>query len=131
MKNFLDNNRMSALMTILVLAVGSISIVGTSQFVLGQDGSGSDGSVVGCVYSGCKNTTISGGSSGGGGGGAQPTSNTATLNVIKKFTDCVGCKVIFYKIRVTGNNPQPFVFEPSETGTQVTIGPGQYEVTEI
>jgi len=58
--DFLSNNRIGALMTILVLSVGTISIVGTSQFVVGLDGGNINGSVIACVYGACKDNTFNG-----------------------------------------------------------------------
>jgi hypothetical protein len=60
MPNLLDNNRMGALMTILVLAIGSISIVGTIQFVKGLDGDTLKNLLAGCIYGACKDTKITG-----------------------------------------------------------------------
>src|SRR5262245_16305726 len=144
MKNFLSNNknRMGALLTILVLAVGSISIIGTSQFVMGSDGGNINGSIIACVYGACKDNTFNGGTSssgGGGGGGGQPTPTTATLIVTKVISDPQGfcsiphdkCSPSDFTITVTDDNPTPASFKGSgPPGTEVTLGPGKYTVSE-
>src|SRR5215510_873898 len=59
MKKFLDNN-VTAIMTIVILAVGSISGVGMAQFVIGSDGSLLSNILGGCIYGACKDTKITG-----------------------------------------------------------------------
>src|SRR5262249_9724376 len=121
--NFLSI-KMAAWMTILVLAVGSISIVGTAQFVMGLDGDTLKNLLGGCIYGACKDTKIT---------GTQPTPTTGTLIVTKVCVQAgsASCPPFSdFKITVTGNNPSPDHFEASATGTQVTLGPGQYKVSE-
>src|SRR4029079_13912088 len=111
MRNFPDSKK-STLVMIVILAVGSISSIGTAQFVRGLDGSG------------------------------QPTPNptpiTGTLNVT---IVCVGennsagesgpCPPVSdFKIFVTGDNPSPKSFKGNATATEVTLGAGQYKVSE-
>jgi archaellum component FlaG (FlaF/FlaG flagellin family) len=139
MLKFLSNNRVGALMTILVLAVGSVSIVGSIQFVKGLDDGNINGSIIACVYGACKDNTFNGGTSSSAGGG-QPTPTTATLKVIKEVDNSrcpagsSACPLSpgDFSIQVSGNNPSPSTpFQGSTTGTQVTLGPGQFVVTEV
>jgi len=122
MLNFL-NNRIGALMIILVLSVGSISIMATSHLATASQ--------IGklCVFFACGNANITGGTSGGGGG--QPTPNTATL-IVTKICVVFGesCPSSDVKITVTGNSPSPSTFNGDAKGTTVTLGPGAYKVTE-
>jgi hypothetical protein len=130
MKHFFDNNkRLDALMTILVLAVGSISIVGIGTTHVAM------ASQIGklCVFFACGNATINGGTSGGGGG--QPTPNTATLTVIKKVSGCTpgtaGCPdPKDFQITVSGVTASPSSFPGDAGGTTVTVSPGTYTVSE-
>ena len=138
MQNFIDNNntRGGALVTILVLSIGAISTVGTSQFVMGLDGDNINGSIIACVYGACKDNTFNGGTSGGGG---QPSPTTATLIVTKVISDPQGfcsiphdkCSPSDFTITVTDDNPTPASFKGSgPPGTEVTLGPGKYTVSE-
>ena len=106
MRNY-HTNRITALMTILILAVGSISIMGTTQFVRGLDGSGSQPT-------------------------SNPTPTTGTLNVTIVCVSQGGpCPLISdFKVSVTGDKPSPKSFKGNATGTQVTLGAGQYKVSE-
>src|SRR5215510_569773 len=123
MQNFLTNNRIGALMTILVLGIGSISVVETTHVTTASQ--------IGklCVFFACGNATINS----GGGGGGQPTPNTATLTVFKKV-HCVAGKVCpdakDFTIKVSGTPASPSSFPGSETGTTVTLIPGTYTVSE-
>jgi len=115
-------------MTILVLTVGSISIVATSHLAVADQ----KGEV--CVFFACGNANITGGTSSSGGGGGQPTPSTATLIVTKALV-CppLGCGDVtpnLFQITVTGNNPSPDSFKGSTKGTTVTLGPGKYTVSE-
>lgn len=107
MQNILDNNRAGALMTILVLAVSSISIAGTTQFVKGLD-----------PFS----------------AGAASSSGGGTLTIFLRVTGCganCGIPPSEFDVKVTGNNPSfddPFPGDPS--GTTVTLGRGAYTVSE-
>ena len=136
---------MGALMAILVLGVGSISIAGTSQFVMGLDGNTLKNLLGGCIYGACKDTKVTGNFNpnvtsgivagcvfaGCKGVDIGPTPNTATLTVTKVCEGPPHCPPVNdFKITVTGNNPSPATFGGSETGTQVTLGPGQYKITE-
>ena len=147
MKKFLDNN-VTALITIVILAVGSISGVGMAQFVIGSDGSllsnilggciygackdtkitgnVTDGILAGCIYGACKNTEIT--------GHGQPSPNIGTL-IVTKIVEChndPSCdfQASDFNIKITGNNPSPESFKGSESGTEVTLGPGDYQVIE-
>src|SRR5262245_45997261 len=135
MRNSLSNNRIRALITILILAVGSTSVVGTTQVTMAsQIGKA-------CVFFACGNANITGGTSssgggGGGGGGGQPTLTTGTLTVTKKtvcpesYCTSIGISPTDFHITVTGDNPKPDSFVGSATGTEVTLGPGNYKVDE-
>jgi hypothetical protein len=126
MQNFLSNNRIGALMTILVLSVGSLTVVATTHIATASQ--------IGklCVFFACGNANITGGSSTGGG---QPTPNTATLTVTKKV-DCLTdrCRATVdsgnFHITVTGDNPSPSSFVGNADGTKVTLGAGTYNVDE-
>jgi hypothetical protein len=48
--------------------------------------------------------------------------NQVNRELMKEFYDFI--------IHVNGNNPSPFDFPGSESGTSVSIGPGPYAVTE-
>src|SRR5262249_17631644 len=128
MKNFLSNNGIGAVMTILVLTVGSISIIGTTHMAKADQ----VGKV--CVFFACGNANITGGSSsssGGGGGGGQPTPTTGTLFVIKTCPAAQACRPEGFTITVSGNNPSPASFKGSgDPGTKVTLDPGVYSVNE-
>jgi len=111
MRNFPDSKK-STLVMIVILAVGSISSIGTAQFVRGLDGSGQPT--------------------------PNPTPTTGTLNVT---IVCVGennsagesgpCPPVSdFKIIVTGDNPSPKSFKGNATGTEVTLGAGPYKVSE-
>ena len=65
------------------------------------------------------------------GGVGQTTPNTGTLIVTKvcSFTTHT-CPSGDFTIKVTGNNPSPESFQGSALGTQVTLGPGPYKVSE-
>jgi hypothetical protein len=72
----------------------------------------------------------------------EPEPVTATLNVTKQITcqdefqgqDCSDFEALItedqYLIQVEGNNPVPSQFPGSESGTAVTLGPGNYTVSE-
>jgi len=128
MKHFFDNNRMGALMTIIVLAIGSISIVGigTSHIAMASQ--------IGklCVFFACGNANITGGTSGAGGGG-QPTPSTATLIVSKVVLNCPAgktCQPKDFTIKITGVTASPNSFPGDTKGTHVTVSPGKYTVSE-
>ena len=128
MKKLLSNNKTGALMAILILAAGSISIDGIIQFVMAQDGDTLKNLLGGCIYGACKNTTISGGS-----GGGQPTPNMATL-IVRKEVSCPQSgtcpSASYFKITVTGNNVSPKTFDGSTLGTKVTLDAGDYKISE-
>src|SRR5215475_3355274 len=117
MKKFLDNNRIGVLMTIVVLASGSISVVGIGTTHVAM------ASQIGklCVFFACGNANITGGTS----SSSQPTPSTATLTVTKKvdcvLADCPGVIPSQFSITVTGDNPSPSSFVGSADGTKVTI----------
>ena len=115
-------------MTILILAVGSVSIMATSHLAM-ADQNGKQ-----CVFFSCGNVNITGGtssSSGGSGGGGQPTPSTATLIVTKKCAPADRpCRPQGFEITVSGNNPSPSTVHDDGTGTPVTLGPGSYTVSE-
>src|SRR5262249_46943485 len=121
----LTNNRIVALVTILVLGVGVISIVGTNQSVMASQ--------IGklCVFFACGNANITGGTLGG---GSQPTPTTGTLIVTKVVSCPVNPDVCpaanTFVIGVQGNNPSPSTVQDDGKGTTVTLGPGQYTVSE-
>jgi hypothetical protein len=58
-----------------------------------------------------------------------PTPTTATLTVIKNVI-ARNFKASDFQISINGNNPNPASFPGSETGTNVTLGSGAYNVTE-
>ena len=74
----------------------------------------------------------------------EPEPTTGTLKVTKQIDcdddtegDCEDLLELVnendYNIQVTGNNPDPsspFPGSPPPTGTDVTLGPGDYQVTE-
>jgi hypothetical protein len=57
---------------------------------------------------------------------------TATLSVCKEMSSssAFGFEPDDYAFTVTGNNPSPAQFEGSANCVDVTIGPGEYEVSE-
>ena len=119
---------MVALMTLAILAVGSISIIGTTHVVM-ADNSVNLGKI--CVIVAC-NGTLNLGS----GSNSNDGSTTATL-IVKKVVVCNDDPLICgdvvpadFSITVTGNNPQPATFRGSDTPTEVTLGPGKYSVSE-
>ena len=57
------------------------------------------------------------------------TPATATLTV-KKVVVGGGKPASDFQIQVAGNNPKPSAFSGSTTGTDVTLRPGTYKVTE-
>jgi Zn finger protein HypA/HybF involved in hydrogenase expression len=61
-----------------------------------------------------------------------PNPTTGTLTVIKRLSsgDTPPVKISDFVIHVTGNNPTPANFNASSTGTDVTLGPGTFSVTE-
>jgi hypothetical protein len=59
-----------------------------------------------------------------------PTPTTATLTVIKVVNGTTTATAANFTIQVTGNNPTPANFLGSATGTDVTLGPGTFNVTE-
>ena len=130
MKNFHDSNRIT--LFIVILAIGSFSIMETTHMAK------ADQIGKACVFFACGKANITGGttSSGGGGGGGQPTPTTGTLTVTKKTvcpeSDCtsIGISPTDFHITVTGDNPKPDSFVGSATGTEVTLGPGNYKVDE-
>jgi hypothetical protein len=146
MKDILDD-RMTVF--IVILAIGSISGILTAQFVIGSDGDTLKNLLGGCIYGACKDTKITGNFTNGTLAGcvfgacnnvqitgkstsSQPSPNTATLIVTKVF-DCpgtAGCGGNAFTITVTGNNPSPDSFTASTKGTEVTLGPGLYKVSE-
>ena len=90
-------------------------------------GNFTDGTLAGCVFGACKNVEITGES--------QSTPNKATLIVTKEVicsapTICGGFTPNTFNIQVTGNNPSPSFFKGSDTGTTVTLGPGNYKISE-
>jgi hypothetical protein len=70
------------------------------------------------------------------GASAQPDERTAKLIVIKHVDDSGISDVSDvvnasdFTMHVNGNNPSPFDFAGSESGTSVSIAPGSYAVTE-
>jgi hypothetical protein len=76
------------------------------------------------------------GDKGDSGTSSQPAERTVTLNVIKHMYDSqiAGVKDIIsasdFIMHINGNNPSPFDFPGSESGTSISIGSGQYAVTE-
>src|SRR5262249_11511086 len=59
--------------------------------------------------------------------------STGTLIVTKSVRCPVGAKCADpsdFEITVSGNNPSPDSFQGDTAGTQVTLGPGQYTVSE-
>jgi hypothetical protein len=154
MKNLLHNNRITVF--IVILAIGSVSGVVTAQFVIGSDGDTlknllggciygackdtkitgnvTDGILAGCIYGACKDTRITGeNSSGGGSGGGQPTPNAAKLTVIKKVNCAIPCGQFEpkdFEIKVTKSDGSTQSFPGSATGTQVTLPPGDYTISE-
>ena len=136
MKSILDDNKMGALITTVMVAFGSVSIVGTTQFVMGLDGGNINGSIIACNYGACKDNTFNGGVTTGGGGGSS--SNTAKLIVTKKVVcpttnDCNNFNIVpgDFHITVTGDNPSPRSFVGEVGGTEVTLGAGDYKVDEV
>src|SRR5215510_7604172 len=159
MKKFLDNN-VTAIMTIVILAVGSISGVGMAQFVIGSDGSLLSNILGGCIYGACKDTKVTGNFTNGTLAGCiygacknveitgqgQPTPNppptTGTLIVIKSVECPSGCPagLDFRDFVIEVSNPFPKVvsqFHPCDTatscpttGTKVTLNPGEFFVEE-
>jgi hypothetical protein len=59
-----------------------------------------------------------------------PTPTTATLTVIKVVNGTTTATAANFTIQVIGNNPTPANFLGSATGTDVTLGPGTFNVTE-
>src|SRR5262249_16499351 len=100
-RKMVAKNLLLGIATIIILAVGSISIMGTTQFVRGQPS-------------------------------PNPTPTTGTLNVtIVCISQSGPCPPVNdFKISVTGDKPSPKSFKGNATGTQVTLGAGQYKVSE-
>ena len=65
---------------------------------------------------------------------AKPDERTAKLIVIKHVDDSqvsgVTDTASDFTMHVNGNNPSPFDFPGSESGSSVSIAPGPYAVTE-
>ena len=126
MKNLLDNNRMVAFMTIAILAVGSISIMGTNHVVM------ADQIAKVCIIV-ARDSSTNLGSGSNDDGNSNDGSNTATL-IVRKQTfcpqspNCADPKT--FPLTISGNNPSPSNVEDDGTGTEVTIGPGHYIVSE-
>jgi hypothetical protein len=59
-----------------------------------------------------------------------PTPTTATLTVIKVVAGNTTATPANFTIHVTGNNPIPADFNGSATGTDVTLSPSTFNVTE-
>jgi hypothetical protein len=55
----------------------------------------------------------------------------ATLSVCKEVAIGSGLEPDEFTFTVTGNNPEPDIFEGSANCVDVTIGPGEYTVSEV
>src|SRR5262245_3765116 len=122
---------MTAIMSILLLMVGSISIIGATHVATASQ--------IGklCVFFACGNANITGGttsSGGGGGGGGQPTPTTGTIIVTKAVKGCAAGEACplpeSFTIKIMGTNPSPSTVNDDGSGTKVTIDPGDFAVAE-
>jgi len=62
---------------------------------------------------------------------ADPSAHLKIINIVNNTGCSTECSTAYNStISVSGNNPNPRMFNGSEAGTTVSLGPGDYNVTE-